>query len=43
MNQGPSSASQLSLLPSSAPVPIGGRIYVGTCSWAEKSFVKSDF
>ena len=36
-------ASQLSLLPSSAPVPIGGRIYVGTCSWAEKSFVKSDF
>ncbi len=36
-------ANQLSLLPQSAPAPIGGRIYVGTCSWAEKSFVKSDF
>jgi uncharacterized protein YecE (DUF72 family) len=23
--------------------PVRGRIYVGTCSWAEKSFVKSDF
>ena len=34
---------QTSLLPQSAPSPIGGRIYVGTCSWAEKSFVKSDF
>jgi uncharacterized protein YecE (DUF72 family) len=37
------SSDQLSLLPSAAPSPIGGRIYVGTCSWAEKSFVKSDF
>jgi uncharacterized protein YecE (DUF72 family) len=36
-------SGQLSLLPSSGPAPIGGRIYVGTCSWAEKSFVKSDF
>lgn len=34
---------QLSLIPPSGPAPIGGRIYVGTCSWAEKSFVKSDF
>lgn len=38
-----SAADQLSLLPASAAHPIGGRIYVGTCSWAEKSFVKSDF
>lgn len=35
--------NQLSLLPPSAPSPIGDRIYVGTCSWAEKSFVKTDF
>ena len=34
---------QLSLIPPSAPAPIDARIYVGTCSWAEKSFVKSDF
>lgn len=34
---------QTSLLPAAAPAPIGGRIYVGTCSWAEKSFVRSDF
>ena len=34
---------QLSLLPPSGPAPIDGRVYVGTCSWAEKSFVKSDF
>jgi len=36
-------ASQLSLLGDQGPQPIGGRIYVGTCSWAEKSFVRSDF
>jgi uncharacterized protein YecE (DUF72 family) len=36
-------ASQLSLLGESGPGPIHGRIYVGTCSWAEKSFAKSDF
>lgn len=34
---------QLSLLPPAPAAPVGGRIYVGTCSWAEKSFVKSDF
>jgi uncharacterized protein YecE (DUF72 family) len=34
---------QLSLLDESWPQPVGGRVYVGTCSWAEKSFVKSDF
>jgi uncharacterized protein YecE (DUF72 family) len=37
------SGSQLPLLPSAGPRAIGGRIYVGTCSWAEKTFVKSDF
>jgi uncharacterized protein YecE (DUF72 family) len=36
--------SQTSLLPEDAGArPVQGRIYVGTCSWAEKSFVKSDF
>ncbi len=35
--------SPLSLFPPEAPAPIHGKIYVGTCSWAEKSFVKSDF
>lgn len=39
MNRG----DQLSLLPDRVPVPIRGRIYVGTCSWAEKTFVRSDF
>ena len=34
---------QLPLLDESWPQPIGGRVYVGTCSWAEKTFVKSDF
>ena len=34
---------QLSLLDQAWPRPIRGRIYVGTCSWAEKSFVRSDF
>jgi len=34
---------QISLLPEDAPSPIRGKIYVGTCSWAEKSFVKSEF
>lgn len=34
---------QGSLFPAAAPAPIGGKVYVGTCSWAEKSFVKSDF
>lgn len=37
------SGSQLPLLPGAGPHPIGDRIYVGTCSWAEKTFVKSDF
>ncbi|HLW48389.1 MAG TPA: DUF72 domain-containing protein [bacterium] len=36
-------AAQTSLLPAASPAPIDGRIYVGTCSWAEKSFVKADF
>jgi len=36
-------ANQLSLLGDQGPRPIRGRIYVGTCSWAEKSFVRSDF
>jgi uncharacterized protein YecE (DUF72 family) len=36
--------SQTSLLPEEAAAgPIRERIYVGTCSWAEKSFIKSDF
>lgn len=35
--------NQISLLPEAAPSPIGGKIYVGTCSWAEKSFVRSEF
>ncbi len=35
--------SQLSLLDESSPGPVRGRIYVGTCSWSEKSFVRSDF
>jgi uncharacterized protein YecE (DUF72 family) len=36
-------ADQTLLLPPEGAAPIGGRMYVGTCSWAEKSFVKSDF
>ncbi|HKV45549.1 MAG TPA: DUF72 domain-containing protein [bacterium] len=38
-------ASQTSLLAAddAAVRPVRGRIYVGTCSWAEKSFVKSNF
>jgi uncharacterized protein YecE (DUF72 family) len=37
-------SSQTSLLPEAAVAgPVRERIYVGTCSWAEKSFVKSDF
>ena len=36
-------ASQTSLLPGTAAGPVRERIYVGTCSWAEKSFVKSGF
>ncbi len=36
-------SDQLPLLPNAGPIPIRGRIYVGTCSWAEKSFIKSDF
>jgi uncharacterized protein YecE (DUF72 family) len=36
--------SQTSLLPEEAAAePVRERVYVGTCSWAEKSFVKSDF
>jgi len=38
-----SGADQLDLLPLRPPEPLRGRIYVGTCSWAEKSFIKSDF
>lgn len=34
---------QLPLLPVAPPQPVGGRIFVGTCSWAESSFVKSGF
>jgi uncharacterized protein YecE (DUF72 family) len=29
--------------PPPGPAPVAGRIYVGTCSWAEKSFVRSGF
>jgi uncharacterized protein YecE (DUF72 family) len=37
-------SSQTSLLPEEAAAnPVRERMYVGTCSWAEKSFVKSDF
>src|SRR5205807_2150734 len=36
-------ASQTSLLPDSTAAPVRERLYVGTCSWAEKSFIKSDF
>jgi uncharacterized protein YecE (DUF72 family) len=35
--------SQTSLLPSGAASPVRGRFYVGTCSWAEKTFIKSGF
>jgi uncharacterized protein YecE (DUF72 family) len=35
--------SQTSLLPDPAAGPVREQIYVGTCSWAEKSFVKSGF
>ena len=35
--------AQAALLPDEFPGPVEGRIYVGTCSWAEKSFVKSGF
>jgi len=35
--------AQAALLPDEFPGPVDGRIYVGTCSWAEKSFVKSGF
>ncbi len=34
---------QTSLLSEAAPGPIWGKVYVGTCSWAEKSFVRSEF
>jgi len=36
-------SGQLPLLLTAGPEPIGGRFYVGTCSWAEKTFIKSDF
>lgn len=36
-------ASQTSLLPDATAAPVRERLYVGTCSWAEKSFIKSDF
>jgi uncharacterized protein YecE (DUF72 family) len=38
-----SGGDQISLLPVRPPAPVRGKIYVGTCSWAEKSFAKSDF
>jgi uncharacterized protein YecE (DUF72 family) len=38
-----SAAQQTLFVPAASPAPIDGRIYVGTCSWAEKSFVKTDF
>ncbi len=34
---------QISLLSEAVSSPIRGKIYVGTCSWAEQSFVRSDF
>jgi uncharacterized protein YecE (DUF72 family) len=36
-------AFQSSLLPPAAAAPVRDRFYVGTCSWAEKTFVKSGF
>ena len=36
-------AAQTSLLPQGAASPVRGRFYVGTCSWAEKTFIKSGF
>jgi uncharacterized protein YecE (DUF72 family) len=36
-------ASQTTLLPPGAASPVRGRFYVGTCSWAEKTFIKSGF
>jgi uncharacterized protein YecE (DUF72 family) len=38
-----SGGDQISLLPLRPPAPVRGKIYVGTCSWAEASFAKSDF
>ena len=38
-----SGGDQISLLPLRPPGPLHGKIYVGTCSWAERSFVQSDF
>ena len=36
-------AFQTSLLPAGGASPVEGRVYVGTCSWAEKTFIKSGF
>lgn len=36
-------ASQVALVPEAVAGPVRERIYVGTCSWAEKTFVKSGF
>ncbi len=36
-------ATQVPLVPETAAAPVRERIYVGTCSWAEKTFVKSGF
>jgi uncharacterized protein YecE (DUF72 family) len=38
-----SGGTQNSLFPQDASPPVRGKIYVGTCSWAEKSFLKSGF
>ncbi|TMJ13227.1 MAG: DUF72 domain-containing protein, partial [Bacillati bacterium ANGP1] len=36
-------AAQVPLVPEAPAVPVRERIYIGTCSWAEKTFVKSGF
>ena len=43
MTPGPVRSDQTALLPDAGAAPIHDRIYVGTCSWAEKSFIKSEF
>jgi uncharacterized protein YecE (DUF72 family) len=43
LRDGSASHAQTPLLPAESAGPVRGRIYVGTCSWAEKSFVKSGF
>ena len=36
-------ATQVPLVPETSAAPVRERIYIGTCSWAEKTFVKSGF